>query len=100
MANCIRVNTSRLGSDAERVQSCIRDMKSEMSKMKTSVKQLDSMWDGSSSEAFKKAFNDDVAALGVIIKNLESVHNFEVNAKKKYESCEAKVNELVSGIKI
>ena len=100
MVKYIKVNTSRLNKAAQSVADDIAKMKAQMKKMKVSVKQLDAMWDGESSEAFKKAFQDDMAALEVILNNLQSMHSYEVTAKNKYETCEQKVSELVAGIRV
>lgn len=100
MADKIKVNTTRLGTDAESVKSNIQKIKKSMEDMKKDVTQLDSMWDGPTSEAFKKAFQDDMNALNTIIKNLEQIYNFETTAKSKYESCERQVASKVSGIRV
>ena len=57
MAEKIVVNTNRLGQDAESVETYIAKIKKQITEMKSSVSDLDAMWDGPSSEAFKKAFN-------------------------------------------
>ena len=81
----IKVNTVRLKNDSDQVNACIENMKSEMEKMKESVSQLDQMWDGPSSEAFKKAFQDDMKAFQTILSNLDKIYGYETNAKAKYE---------------
>ncbi|MGN0290473.1 MAG: WXG100 family type VII secretion target [Lachnospiraceae bacterium] len=100
MADHIKVNTTRLQKDSEKVNKYVSNMEKEISKMKDSVSQLDKMWDGESSTAFKKAFNDDMNAMATIIKNLKGVYSYESNAKKKYESCETKVASLISEIRV
>ena len=100
MGDHIKINTSSLNRDAGQVNSCIQKMKSEMTKMKSSVSELDGMWDGPGSEAFKKAFQDDVNGMETLFKNLEEIYKYEVNAKNEYESCENKVYQLVSSIRI
>lgn len=100
MINYIKVNTNRLSTDADTVAGMISGIKSELNGMKQNVAQLDGMWDGPSSEAFKKAFQDDMNAMETIVKNLESIHSYEVNAKSKYESCENRVGGIVAGIRV
>ena len=100
MINYIKINTNRLNTDAETVAGMISGIKTELNGMKQNVAQLDSMWDGPSSEAFKKAFQDDMNAMETIIKNIESIHSYEVNAKSKYESCENRVSGIVAGIRV
>lgn len=100
MADRIKINTSRLGTDAQRVSGCIRNLSKEMENMKNSIAQLDRMWDGPGSEAFKQAFETDRRAFEEIIKNLESIHDYETNAKVQYEKCEQAVYALVAEIKV
>lgn len=96
----IKMNTSRLKGDAESIAGLLQGIKTELENMKQSVTQLDSMWDGPGSEAFKKVFWDDMNAMTELLKNLDSMHSYEVNAKTKYESCENKVGTIVAGIRI
>ena len=100
MAEKIVVNTNRLGQDAESVETYIAKIKKQITEMKSSVSDLDAMWDGPSSEAFKKAFQQDMKAMNVIIKGLEGLHKYEDTAKRKYEDCEKKVSSLISEIKV
>lgn len=96
----IKMNTNRLNGDAEFIAGLLQGIKTELEHMKQSANQLDSMWDGPGSEAFKKVFRDDMSAMEEMLKNLESMHAYEVNAKIKYESCENKVGTIVAGIRI
>ena len=82
MSNQIKINTSSLNRDAGQVDAYIRKIRTEMGRMKSSVEAMDKMWDGPGSEAFKKAFQDDMKDLETIIKNLEQVHTYEVNLVK------------------
>ncbi len=100
MANRIKVNTRKLGTDAETVRMCISNMKKQITQLQQQVSQLDSMWDGQSSEAFKKAVHDDIKSLDVIFSNLEKIYKYEAEAKKSYESCEKKVGSAVTNIKV
>lgn len=100
MAEKIVVNTTKLGNDAQSVGTYIANIKKQIGEMKNSVSELDAMWDGPSSEAFKKAFQQDMKAMGEIIKGLEDIKNYEDTAKKKYEKCENKVSSLISEIKV
>ncbi len=100
MVSKIRINTNRLKTDAERMNGYIKEIKKEIEDMKRSVSELDAMWDGTSSEAFKKAFLDDMNAIANVIKNLEGIHAYETNAKTEYENCEKSVFSLISEIKI
>ena len=100
MAGKIKVNTSRLNSDSNQISECIRAIKSEMGKMEASAGQLDSMWDGESSETFKSVFKEDRDLLAAVIISLEKIQKDEMDAKSKYYSCENKVSSLVSAIRV
>ena len=100
MANKIRFDTKRIGADAGRVDAAIKEMQRTMKDMQSKCRQLDTMWDGTASDAFKKAFWDDMNMLFDVIKELQQIHSFEITAKKKYENCEKKVAQTVAGIRV
>lgn len=95
----IKTNTERLGKTAAKVDGYIQNIKKELEKMGQSVQELDQMWDGPSSEAFKKAFADDVVLAVEMINGLIDVNNFEKTAKKEYENCEKQIEDLISNLK-
>lgn len=96
----IRINTNRLGTDAETVKSCIDKFAGEIENMKGSVTALERMWEGPSCKAFHKAFLDDMRAMETVIKNLRSIYSYDTNAKKEYETCERKVSSLIADIRV
>lgn len=100
MADKIKINTARLGTDAERVNNYITKIEQEITNMKESVSQLDRMWDGPSREAFKKAFADDMNAIASLVNSLKSIWTYGTNAKTEYEKCEQKVSSLISEIQV
>ena len=100
MGDFIKTNTARLGQDAETVSGMLQSIRRELNAMKESVAQLDGMWDGPGSEAFKSVFRDDMNAMETVLKNLDSLHAYETNAKAKYEECERKAGGIVAGIRV
>lgn len=100
MANEIKVNTNRLGSDADQVKNHISNMEKQLTSMEAGIKQLNSMWEGPAKKAFVQAFEDDRKAAMEIIKELKSLQTFEMQAKGKYEKCESQVSSLVDSIRI
>ncbi len=100
MADLIKVNTNRLNSDQKEIGDHIRAMQRLVSDLRSHNSALDSMWDGPSSDAFKAAFESDIAALEEILKALSGINKYEDNARSKYDACEQKVGELIDQIKI
>lgn len=100
MAKIIKFNTVRLSKDAESVDSDIKKINSEMEKLKGLSAQLDGMWDGPSSESFKRAFHSDMNELEKVINELKKIYDFETRARKEYEKCEKKVGQVIAGINI
>lgn len=96
----IKISTQRLSTDADKVNRSISDIVKQLNNMENSVTQLDKMWEGESSEAFKKAFHDDIALAEKMISNLNKIYQYEENAKNKYDACENKVGQMVNNIKI
>ena len=100
MADLIKVNTSRLKSDASDIKGHIKGIKKELLDLKNHRSALDAMWDGEGSEAFKAAFSADITALEQAIKTIEALNGYEDNARKKYDECENQVGDLVNQVKV
>lgn len=100
MSEKIKVNTNRLGADADSVRASIAKMQQSMKSLKNDAAKLNAMWTGATSDTFKKVFEDDMNALSTMISNLDKIYSFETNAKTKYETCEKKVSSLVSGMRV
>ena len=100
MADIIKVNTRRLGTDADEFRNNIRDIESHIASLRTHSSVLDGMWDGPSSEAFKLSFASDITALEAIVSTLKGINNYEDNAKTKYDRCEQEVSALVNQIRV
>lgn len=96
----IRISTQRLLKDAEKVKTGIDNISKKLAEMENSVSELDNMWDGESSEAFKKAFHDDIALTDTMLKNLLNIYQYEINAAAEYDACENKVEQLVNEINV
>lgn len=100
MADRIRINTDRLGTDAERIQGCIGAITKEISNMKQSVAALEHMWEGSGRDAFHKAFWEDMEIIGSAVQGMTEIYQYDTNAKKQYEQCDRKVASLIADIRV
>lgn len=98
LADRIKVNTSRMKTDADSIKENVNTISKLYSDLVTKRNQLDDMWDGPASETFKKAFSDDLAALMVMVGNLQKICNYENMAKDCYQSCENQVAGVISDI--
>ncbi len=96
--NKIRINTNLLNNDARSISESVSVIKKSVSDLEESFRVLDSMWDGTASEAFRTEYNSDIEALRVIIKNLEVFNRFENTAREKYDTCEQNVGNIVASI--
>ncbi len=100
MADIIKVNTNRLGTDAGEVRSNIQLIEKQIAELRTHSRTLDAMWDGPGSEAFKASFESDIVAMEEIVKTLRAINRYEDNARTKYDKCEEEVSSLVNQIKV
>lgn len=97
--NKIRVNTDSLDADANSIGEYIRIIEGSISRLEEDYSELDTMWEGPASEAFRKVYNEDIDSLKVITENLKKINNFEIEARKKYENCEQEVGNIVASIR-
>ena len=100
MADLIKVNTSRLRTDVSDIRGHLKGIKKEIQDLRRHNAALDAMWAGPSSEAFKTAFESDIASLEQIVESLTSLNEYEDNARIEYDKCENKVADLVNQIKV
>ena len=99
MADIIKVNTGKLSSDAQQVRRCAEQIRQKMELLTSYERQLDGMWDGIGSEAFKASFYEDLSLLTELAEKVERIYTFEENAKTQYETCEKKVEGIISALK-
>lgn len=96
----IKVNTITLKKDTDLISQALKDIKKKMTEMKNDVTQLNGMWEGDANKAFNKAFQDDITALELLCNGIQSIIDYESNAKKEYDSCENKVSSLIDSISV
>ena len=73
----IKINTSTLKRDTDSISQSLNDIKKKI-----------------------QAMQDDITDLGLICDNIQSVIDYEKNAKKEYDACEQKVSDLIDSITI
>ena len=98
-SNKIKINTDSLNSDAQSVGDSIAKIRNVSARLRRELETLDSMWDGAASETFKSVYNSDLEFLDEVLKKLDSFNGFENSARSKYDDCEQKVRDVLSGIK-
>ncbi len=100
MEDKIRIDTGRLGMDAESVDQCIQNIQTEMENMKLGVAEMNQMWEGPSKEEFNRTFLTDMEAVSVMIRNLQMVYTYETTAVTEYVTCERDVASMIEEIRI
>lgn len=96
----IKVNTNKLQKTTNDIEDALKDIKNKIKAMEADVKALNSMWTGDAYNEFNQAFQDDITDLEQICDNIQSVIDYEKNAKTEYDNCEQKVSELVDKITV
>lgn len=100
MADKIRINTGRLGADAEQIKSCIRAIEKEVEEIRVSAEELEPMWEGAGKEAFWKGFREDLGIVDAAVKGMQELCDYDRNAKVQYEKCGKKIGVLVGDLKV
>ena len=94
----IKINTDSLLSDADRVEEQIQSVENMIDTLLRDHQALDAMWDGPASEVYRIVFLGDVEMLRQYVAQLKKINAYEREAGKKYECCEAEVENLVSSV--
>ena len=100
MGKEIQVNTVTLNSDIETLTTTLSQIQKNLDKMYDAVKVLDSMWEGEANNMFNQQFASDREAMGDVCKNIQTVIDCMTYAKEQYNTCEGRVGEIVSSIRI
>lgn len=96
----IKVNTVTLKKDTDLVTQSLKNIQKKIKAMQTDVDELNRMWSGDANEAFNETFQSDIDNLNKICNDIQSVINYEENAKTEYDTCEEKISELINTITI
>ena len=96
----IKVSTTKLKKDNEKVASLIKSMRDHLDKITDSRNRLDRMWEGQAKEAFSKAYDDDRKFAETVLKDIDGARKFEAGAIAAYEACENAITSLVASVKI
>ncbi|MFR5634000.1 MAG: WXG100 family type VII secretion target [Monoglobales bacterium] len=100
MADVIEINMRTLEQDISEMQQQLAELRQEMDQAYSSVRELDSMWNGPANEAFNQAFTADKEAMESMCSIIESLISYMENAKKEYQKCEAAVSAEIDSIRI
>lgn len=98
VADKISVNTGRMKTDLSNIEGNLGKISDYYQELIIKRTQLDAMWDGPTSETFKKSFGDDLVALMTMLSDLQRVYNYENMAKECYEACENQIAGVISDI--
>lgn len=96
----IEVNTAALVRDRDEIVGQLKFIEGKMADMKQAVAELDRMWTGAASQAFRQVFEDDMAFLLEVCQGIQKAIEYETNAVSEYNICENKVREQVQGIEV
>ena len=99
-ASKIKVNTTTLKKDTDSIEQVLKNIEKKIKEMQTAVNALNGMWEGEANASFNQAFQDDITDLKSICDSLKELVRYEQNAKKEYDSCEARVSDLIDQITV
>lgn len=94
------VNTGTLKTDVSTIEEEIKGINSGADKLEQALHQLETMWDGSSKQAFSAAVNDDLRKLRELSKALTNFTAKTSEARQEYDKCENAVAQVISSIKV
>lgn len=96
----IEINTVKLFQDIETLETDVEKFDNQMKKMFSSISELDAMWDGPASEAFKQQFQIDYQFCEEMSKVLKDLIESLKHAREEYDKCEQNVEDLICAIQI
>lgn len=99
MANVtFKVDTDRLGIDANNMMDDIRCIMSDIEDINSQVNTLGKMWKGEANQALTESFNQAHGWMLEVLKSYEKIINTLMEDKEKYDICDRNVTDVVSKI--
>lgn len=98
--NGIVINTKCLNKDRFDMNLKLIIIKNNMNDMFESIRELDTMWEGTAKSEFTNQFNIDYATLKDICKSIKEFMDCMKYASEEYTRCENTVNDLIDAIKL
>lgn len=99
-ASEIKINTTLLDKDKNKIELEIIKVKNSMKDMNDSIKELDTMWEGKTKDEFVKQFKKDYETFMVICNAMDDFVDSLDNASLEYTNCENKTSNIVTSIQI
>lgn len=96
----IKVDTNQLQKDRQSLKVDLYHIKNEITDIYQDVQELDSMWDGSANDEFRKQFRKDHDMIQDIIEDMEKYISKIDFSIRKYENCENSIDEIINKIRV
>lgn len=100
MASTLEINTGTLGRDISSIEGEIKKLEDNIIALRTTLSQLEGMWDGPAKTAFSTAVNDDIERLSTLVSAIKAYTVKTEDAKTAYETCERNVSGIISSIRV
>ena len=95
MANTIKVNETQMEQKKAQLLSYVKELKTQLSEMDTTERQLTTSWVGDASQAFDKKYKSDVAKIDNYITLINQYGTTLGTIKGKYVNAEKKNVQLI-----
>lgn len=101
MANSkLEINTSTLNRDITTIDGEMKKLTSYINSLRSTLSQLEGMWDGPAKTAFSTAVKDDINRLEMLVKTISEYTGKTTEARNAYETCERNVDSIISSIRV
>ncbi len=90
MASSFTVTSQQLRDKAAELRNQNNNLKSQIENLRSQESSLNSMWEGEARQAFKNAFDQDIAKMLEFIKAIEAFIVALINIAEEYEKAENK----------
>jgi len=96
----IGVNTITLKSENDSIRDELNAIMNNIDELFSAMSVLDSMWDGTASEAFKQQFMNDKENLELFCNTVMALLDSMDFAKGEYDKCESQIESVIGAIRV
>lgn len=99
-AGFFEVDTNLLNRDISELEQLIKELRSRLSEMESSVQAVSSTWEGPSKVAFTEQVTKDSEFFSNYLNEVTTFLDKMQTASKEYDSCESEVLDVIQSIQI
>ncbi len=96
----IEINTDQLNTDIKRLQNQLSQTRSHITRLKSQMDSMNSMWQGAANQTMQQRFRQDHDRMQNLCRMLEELIRVLESIRQAYDRCEGDVRDVVNALRV